>query len=77
MVVANRIPWSFPNKIPAVTLLHPHEGVSPALAWTIKSNQVAMVDQTVNHGYYHLGSGKNGAHLENSRLVVMIRLRRS
>ena len=62
LVVANRIPWSLPNKIPgSATLLHPHEGVSQAVAWTIKSNQVAMVGQTVNHGSRHLVIGKNGA----------------
>lgn len=62
LVVANRIPWSLPNKIPgSATLLHPHKGVSQAVAWAVKGNQVPVVGQAVNHGCRHLVIGKNGA----------------
>ena len=69
LVVANRIPWSLPNKIPgSATLLHPHEGVSQAVAWAIKSNQVPMMGQAVNHGGRHLVIGKNGAPLRKLQI---------
>ena len=64
LVVANRIPWSLPNKIPgSATLLHPHKGISQAVARAVKGNQVPMVGQAVNHGGRHLVIGKNGAPL--------------
>lgn len=62
--IATKIPWSLPNKISgSATLLHPHEGVSQAVAWASKSNQVAMMGQTVNHGGRHLVISKNGTPL--------------